>query len=165
MFGGHGDQTNTQQDNQGMMQGQAGGSAFGMPIGGQPQQQPQTTVDDAAADMPAPVDDVSTDTSYAQPPREANPSTRAADAAAPDELIGIKQDALQNLRPLIDHLDQVPEEKFRTTMMMIQASDDQSLIPQAYDAAKQISDEKARAQALLDVVNEINYFTAQNTQQ
>jgi predicted component of type VI protein secretion system len=76
-----------------------------------------------------------------------------------DNLLSIKQQALQQLSPLVDHLEQSAEEKFRTTMMMIQASDDQSLIPVAYDAAKEITDEKARAQALLDVVNEINYFT------
>jgi hypothetical protein len=45
--------------------------------------------------------------------------------------------------------------------MMIQAADDQSLIPQAYEAANAISDEKTHAQALLDVVNEINYFSSQ----
>jgi len=49
-------------------------------------------------------------------------------------------------------------------MMMIQAVDDQTLIPRAYEAAKDIPDEKARAQALLDVVNEINYFTSQGQQ-
>lgn len=76
-----------------------------------------------------------------------------------DNLIDLKQEALGKLSPLIGHLDQSPEEKFRTLMMMIQASDDQSLIRQAYEAAQQIDDEKARAQALLDVVNEINYFT------
>lgn len=79
------------------------------------------------------------------------------------DLLSIKQNALQNLTPLLDHLEQTPEEKFRTTMMMIQASDDQSLIQQAYDAANSITDEKVKAQALLDVVNEINYFT-QNKQ-
>ena len=88
------------------------------------------------------------------------PSTaRDLHAQTPEELISIKQDALQSLKPLIGHLDQSAEEHFRTTMMMIQASDDQSLIPEAYEAAKAIEDEKARAQALLDVVNEINYFT------
>jgi hypothetical protein len=94
----------------------------------------------------------------------ASTSSREADAAAPEDLISIKQDALQNLKPLVGHLDQSPEEAFRMTMMMIQATDDQSLIPKAYDLAKSITDEKARAQALLDVVNEINYFTAQSSQ-
>lgn len=81
-----------------------------------------------------------------------------------DNLISIKQEALQQLSPLVDHLEQSPEEKFRTTMMMIQASDDQSLVKAAYEAAKQITDEKVRAQALLDIVNEINYFTQQKNQ-
>lgn len=76
-----------------------------------------------------------------------------------DDLMSIKQDALQNLSPLLSQLDQTPEEKFRTTMMLIQASDNQSLIQSAYAAAKEIEDEKVRAQALLDIVNEINYFT------
>lgn len=81
--------------------------------------------------------------------------------AASGDLLSIKQDALQNLSPLLSQLDQSPEEKFRTTMMLIQASDDQSLIQAAYAAAKEINDEKVRAQALLDIINEINYFTQQ----
>ena len=76
-----------------------------------------------------------------------------------DDLLQIKQQALQQLSPLVGHLDQSPEDKFRTTMMMIQASDNQALIKEAYEAANAIQDEKARAQALLDIVNEINYFT------
>lgn len=76
-----------------------------------------------------------------------------------DDLLDLKQKALHELSPLVNHLDQSPEEKFKTTMMMIQASDDQSLLTAAYEAAQAIPDEKAKAQALLDVVNEINYFT------
>lgn len=48
-------------------------------------------------------------------------------------------------------------------MMLIQASDNAELIQDAYDAAGKIEDEKVRAQALLDVVNEINYFTHQSS--
>lgn len=81
--------------------------------------------------------------------------------APTDDLLDIKQNALQALTPLIDHLEQSPSEKFRTTMMMIQASDNHSLIKVAYDAAQKIENEKERAQALLDIVNEINYFTQQ----
>ncbi|HSX36098.1 MAG TPA: hypothetical protein VLH84_04165 [Patescibacteria group bacterium] len=80
-------------------------------------------------------------------------------SANADELLDIKQNALQQLSPLVGHLDQTPEEKFRTNMMMIQAADNPALIKEAYAAAQQISDEKIRAQALLDIVNEINYFT------
>lgn len=93
------------------------------------------------------------------------PSAPATVDSSADDLLDIKQQALQHLSPLVSHLDQSPEEKFKTTMMMIQASDDQTLIKDAYEAAQQISDEKARAQALLDVVNEINYFTQHNNGQ
>ena len=75
------------------------------------------------------------------------------------DLISIKQQALSQLSPIIDHLDQAPEDKFKTLMMMIQANDNQELIKEAYEAAQQITDEKTKSQALLDIVNEINYFT------
>jgi hypothetical protein len=81
--------------------------------------------------------------------------------SANSDLLSIKQQALTALSPLVGHLDQAPEEKFRTTMMLIQASDNHEMISEAYAAAQQITDEKVKAQALLDVVNEINYFTQQ----
>lgn len=92
-------------------------------------------------------------------PAEAAPAAQSAAAPNTDQLLDLKQQALQQLTPLVGHLEQDPEEKFRTTMMMIQASDNSSLIQTAYDAAMQIPNEKVRAQALLDIVNEINYFT------
>lgn len=79
-----------------------------------------------------------------------------------DNLLSMKQQALQQLTPLVNHLNQSPEEKFRTIMMMIQASDDHTRLNEAFEAAKEITDDKARAQALLDVINEINYFTQHN---
>lgn len=88
-----------------------------------------------------------------------SPINTAPAAASDNDLLSIKREALQELSPLIDHLEQDSEEKFRTTMMMIQASDSKDLIPQAFQAAKDIADNKKRAQALLDIVNEINYFT------
>lgn len=110
--------------------------------------QPGSTVtphDDDAVAAPVPVD-TSTDTPPAAP--------------ANSDLLDIKQQALTELSPLVGHLNQSPEEKFRTTMMMIQASDNQDLIKTAYEAAQAIDDEKVKAQALLDIVNEINYFTS-----
>ena len=79
------------------------------------------------------------------------------------DLADIKQKALQELSPLVNHLEQDPLDKFKTTMMMIQASDNKNLIPEAYNAAQAITDEKGKAQALLDIVNEINYFTQQTS--
>lgn len=121
-----------------------------------------TVAQPAPAIAPAPV---------AQPqPAPAVYDTMPAPAPVPDHslpaadsgLLELKMAALHELSPLIDHLEQTADEKFRTMMMMIQASDDQSLLTDAYHAALGIEDKKVRAQALLDVVNEINYFTQQH---
>lgn len=86
-------------------------------------------------------------------------ASQVSESISNDQLIAIKRQALLELSPLIDHLDQSSEEKFKTTMMMIQASDNKDLISQAFNSAKDIPDSKRRAQALLDLINEINYFT------
>ncbi len=89
-----------------------------------------------------------------------NDSTDTASGSTDnDQLLEIKRSALQDLSPLLDSLDQEPEDRFQTTMMMIQATDNKELVAKAYEAAKQIKEDKERAQALLDIVNEINYFT------
>lgn len=116
-----------------------------------------TPVPGASAGVPAPVAPTLPDVGGTAP---AVPTSDASlDAPEGGDLLDLKQQALQQLTPLMDHLEQTPEEEFRTTMMMIQAADNKELIKKAYDAAMNIPDEKARAQALLDVVNEINYFT------
>jgi hypothetical protein len=76
-----------------------------------------------------------------------------------NDLIDIKQKALEQLSPLVNHLDQSPEEKFNTIITMVKATDNKELLPSAYEAAQAISDEKTKAQALLDIINEVNYFT------
>jgi hypothetical protein len=75
------------------------------------------------------------------------------------KLADMKQDALTHLEPLTDHLGGTPEETFRATMMMIQANDNHTLLEKALEAAKNIEDDKTRAQAMLDIINEINYFS------
>ncbi len=130
-----------------------------------------TVNSDQSADFSAPEltavssDETSTvpsdDSGASNDPTPASNSDDVAVSAASgdDDLVGLKQQALQQLTPLVGQLDQSPEEKFRTTMMMIQAADDKSLIKDAFEAAQKIEDDKNRAQALLDVINEINYFT------
>lgn len=157
MFGHDGNQDNQNQHDQPVVDQPMDNGVMPDPINGSPaapvSDQPATdNVDDTAgAPMPpAPVtDDYSSD-------KDILP------AAPSEDLINMKQEALQHLTPLVGHLDQSPEEKFRTLMMMIQASDDHTKLKEAFETAKQITDDKARAQALLDVINEINYFTQQS---
>jgi hypothetical protein len=117
--------------------------------------QDSTTPSSTPAAAPATVPAAETVEPQAVPP--STPQT------SDEDLLQIKQAAIDQLSPLVNHLDQTPEEKFRTTMMMIQATDNQALIKVAYEAANAIPDEKVKAQALLDVVNEINYFTHKNS--
>lgn len=113
----------------------------------------------------APVADTTTDdTSFAPAPAAPAPP-QAAQPQADDSLLALKQQAIAQLSPLVSHLDQGPEEKFRTTMMLLQSTDNPALLHDAYTAAQAITDDGARAQALLDVVNEINYFTQQQDAQ
>jgi len=94
-------------------------------------------------------------------------STPTAPVAAPvvvaptvsSDLESIKKDALSELRPLVDKLDVSPEEKFDTYLLLLRSTDDQALIAPAHEAARMITDEARRAQALLDVIKEIDYLS------
>lgn len=74
-------------------------------------------------------------------------------------LADIKNDALNELRPLVDKLTVSPEEKFDTYLLLIRSTDDESLIAPAHEAAKAIEDEARRAEALLDIIKEIDYLS------
>src|SRR5687768_17006228 len=83
---------------------------------------PMGPFDQPAADAPA------ADAPAEEPPAKPVEEKTAVDhrkaaksGGAGDDLLDIKQSALKDLTPLVDHLDQTPEERFRTTMMMIQA--------------------------------------------
>lgn len=80
-------------------------------------------------------------------------------AATDPALDTIKQTALNELRPLVDKLDVSPEEKFDTYLLLLRSTDDKTLIAPAHDAAIAIVDEARRAQALLDIIKEIDYFS------
>lgn len=91
------------------------------------------------------------------------PVIPAFDMPAPtpqdDGLEGVKRDAIQELRPLIDHIDLPPEEKFDTYLLLIRSTDDATLIAPAHIAAQGITDEKRKAEALLDIIKEIDYLS------
>lgn len=96
-----------------------------------------------------------------------HPSTPPASSAIPPvtdatpagPLDDIKKDALTELRPLVDKLSVSPEEKFDTYLLLIRSTDDTALIAPAHEAAKAIPDETRRAQALLDIIKEIDYLS------
>lgn len=110
-----------------------------------------------APDMAA--DSAATYTAPVEPPTIPTPSVTGTDAAP--ELESIKKSALEELRPLVDKLDLPADEKFDTLLLIIRSTDDKSLVTAAHEAARAITDETKRAQALLDVIKEIDYFSGQ----
>lgn len=104
--------------------------------------EPEAPVEPAPAEEPAPV---------AEPP--------AAPALGHEELETIKKEALEELKPLVDKLDLPPEEKFDILLLIIRSTDDEELVSKAHDTATQIEDETRKAQALLDIIKEVDYFS------
>ena len=110
-----------------------------------------------------------TDTSAPAPyvPPAPQPTDQPAESPFPplttgnSELDTIKNDALLELRPLVDKLSVSPEEKFDTYLLLLRSTDDIALIAPAHEAAKAIGDEARRAEALLDIIKEIDYLSKQ----
>lgn len=75
----------------------------------------------------------------------------------------IKKDAIVELRPLVDKLSLAPDEKFDTYLLLLRSTDDKELIAPAHEAAKNIVDETRRAQALLDIIKEIDFLSGQSS--
>ncbi len=79
--------------------------------------------------------------------------------ATGDDLSPIKNEAITELRPLVDKLNLPAEEKFDTYLLLLRSTDDRSLIAPAHAAAQGITDEARKAQALLDIIKEIDYLS------
>lgn len=88
------------------------------------------------------------------------PTPQPTSSVAGAKLENIKERALQELRPLMEAIDIPSTEKYETYLMMLRASDDQSLIEPTFKAARMIEDDKQRAKALLDIIHEINYLNS-----
>jgi hypothetical protein len=80
-----------------------------------------------------------------------------------NDLDEIKKTALDELRPLMDKVNLPADEKFNTYLMLLRSTDDPSLIEPAHVAAQAITDEGVRAQALLDIIKEIDYLSQDKT--
>ncbi|MBQ6486440.1 hypothetical protein IJI76_01790 [Candidatus Saccharibacteria bacterium] len=88
----------------------------------------------------------------------AEPITAEAPVEAPapvGELSDVKQNMIQDLIPLMNQVSSIDEtEKYRLYKEAIENTHDKSIIPAAYEAAKGIANEAARAEALLYLIKE-----------
>lgn len=128
------------------------------PLGGAPDPSQMTppaaaTPDPAAVSMPDPI-------APTTPDPVVPTQSVATDTQIDPALASVKQEALTELRPLIDKLDVEPEEKFNTYLLLIRSTDDKDLIAPAHEAAKAIVDEAKKAQALLDIIKEIDFLSS-----
>lgn len=122
---------------------------------------PSPAVPEPVASAPEPV----TQPVVAPPAPEPTPAYAAPPSVAPgsvsSSLENLKREALEELRPLVSKLDMPAKEKFDTMLLIIRSTDDQELLQPAHEAAKSIEDDGERAEALLDIVKEIDYFASQ----
>jgi hypothetical protein len=121
----------------------------------QAEQAATTPVADDTPSIPEPVDEPEPTAAAPTMPDPIAPITSSVSG----DLETIKKDALSELRPLVDKLNVAPEEKFDTYLLLLRSTDDQALIGPAHEAARNITDEARRAQALLDIIKEIDYLS------
>ena len=132
---------------------------------------PTASAKPAGKSAPAqPADPILTDV-LAQPAKPAKTKSESTPATLPNvnplghnvdsgALGDIRLQVISELRPLVNRLDFLaPADKFDTLLLLIRTIDDSSLIPMAHQAAMAIPDEVKRAQALLDILKEIDFFT------
>ena len=132
-------------------------------LAGVNQQAEEAAATPAAEPAATPVPDPAEETVAPMPeptlPPAPEPLATPAMPAMNSDLESIKKDALSELRPLVDKLNVAPEEKFDTYLLLLRSTDDQALIAPAHEAARAITDEARRAQALLDIIKEIDYLS------
>ncbi len=78
------------------------------------------------------------------------------------QLAQLKKQALDVLVPVVDKIDQPPERKFEILMTAARSSGDAGLLAKTLEAAQRIGNDNQKADALLDVLNEINYNLRDN---
>ncbi len=127
-------------------------------------QQADDAADDQSLQTPEPPVPAQDDPASASP--DVNSSAPIAPGVTPQDsdLEAVKGEAIQELRPLVDKLNVPADEKFDTYLLLLRSTDDRELIAPAHEAAKAIEDEAKRAQALLDIIKEIDYLSGKSQQ-
>ena len=97
-------------------------------------------------------DQDSTNQPSEQPSTPTNNDPQAVDTSA------VKRQALAALAPLLGSLQTNPERKFEICMSALRFTDDANLAAVALEAALAIEDNGPKAEALVELINEIDYL-------
>lgn len=82
------------------------------------------------------------------------------DTPAPGEgtkIQQVKQRALQELVPVIDSLNSEPERKYEILMTAARSASSEELLEKALEVATKIEEPNAKAEALVDILNEASF--------
>ncbi|MBR3180780.1 hypothetical protein IKF63_01740 [Candidatus Saccharibacteria bacterium] len=116
---------------------------------------PAAPVAPAPAPAPAPIPEAPIVQAPEAPVPEIafNPSVTAEVAPQAGDMSEMLKEALRELYPLLDKVQMEPEEKFEICMKV--AETDKNAIAGALNAAKQITNETTKAEALLEIVEAV----------
>lgn len=117
---------------------------------------PEPNFDFSEVNAPAPeMTDITAPVMPEAPVVEEAPATPATEEA-PAGIKEIKDSAIRDLLPLLDKMNISPSQKFRICRDAFESLKDYTAINPAYRAAKEIADDKERADALLYIIESID---------
>lgn len=128
--------------------------AEGAPAGITPMGAAATEVSQAEVSPVNPNGDVA-----AAPEMMAEGQNTVAASASPEmggDLAKVRESALQELVPLMDKVEIPADEKFNIYTEVIETTRDKSIVEKAFEAARNIADEKQKAESLLKLVKMID---------
>ena len=124
------------------------------PIMPQPQETaPATSFDPGVA---APLPEPAPEPIIAPAPNLPEPTFEMPSATRPLGMQQVKEAALRDLVPLLDHLNMNPSQKFSLYRNIFEDLRDYTVLEPAYRAASEISNDQERAEALLYLVESID---------
>ncbi|MBQ8992337.1 hypothetical protein IJ103_02585 [Candidatus Saccharibacteria bacterium] len=91
-----------------------------------------------------------------EPPVEPAPAPEPTPAPVSGDLDSVRETALKELVPIIDKAGLSADRQFGIITAVVESSHDKSFIPKAFEAARNIPDDKLRAEALLKIVGLID---------
>jgi len=139
---------------------QKGGSNNSKPAAPAPAGQPPVNVMPPSQAPAAPAPAMKLPTNPAPQPQMSAPSMpmggfgRSMGYGA--DISKVKEAALKELFPIMDRVEVEPEKRFLLYQEMLNTMRDKAVIAPAYEAARQIRDDKVRADSLLYLINSID---------
>ncbi|MBI2008824.1 hypothetical protein HYS84_00245 [Candidatus Saccharibacteria bacterium] len=85
------------------------------------------------------------------------PQNDAQVSGAGTKIQQVKQRALQELVPVIDSLNSEPERKYEILMTAARSASSDELLEKALEVATKIAEPNAKAEALVDILNEASF--------